>query len=341
MKSLVYAIVFLILLYSCALAEQSTVEFAVIDGKTSDRVHLRAEPSMDSKSLGLYFSGTEIACVSEITSEWIRVVIGSQEGYVKSEYTRFNEKQGIVESYLPIGIVKTGINANIYSEPSERSSLIGNLCQGDTVMILGETSSHWYYVMNHDHAGYIHSDSLEYKSVDDSGRKANRLSLFYEEYLSTFPFEQAGREFWGIGTIDAGVVGRVHLRELHDETSQSYGTYYNGTKVVCVSDPNNLWTEVWIGNLIGNIPSMYIRMDNENPIENNFEIGRIIDDSILCSDPYDETVPTYAGDEKVISGQEIIIMGETHNNFFFVDTGSGWGYICCDNVDVQSNQLGD
>ena len=42
---------------------------AVIDGENADRVHLRAGPSVQSKSLGIYFTGTELLCASDPTQD--------------------------------------------------------------------------------------------------------------------------------------------------------------------------------------------------------------------------------------------------------------------------------
>ena len=56
----------IILLFLCLitlptdiLAQEETF-IGVVDGKTADRVHLRQEPSISAKSLGLYFTGTTL-----------------------------------------------------------------------------------------------------------------------------------------------------------------------------------------------------------------------------------------------------------------------------------------
>ena len=69
------------LLTSAALADE-----AIIDGKTSDRVHLRSGRSTASESLGLYFTGTRVLCEAEPQGDWVAVTIGNQMGYMKAEY---------------------------------------------------------------------------------------------------------------------------------------------------------------------------------------------------------------------------------------------------------------
>lgn len=320
-------------------ANVSNYELGFVDGKNADRVHLRAEPSIEAKSLGLYFTGTEVFCMSEITSEWVKVVLGTQVGYMKSEYIHLYEWYG--DAKQPYGIVKDGISCIVRSEPSEKAQPHGFLFEGDTVTIFGETNSHWYYVMTHEQTGYIHSDQLVCKMGDGASCTVNGPSLYYENYLASFPFEQTGREFWGVGTIDAGDLGKACLRTSDSDLSQSLGEYNNGTKVVCVSDPSNLWTDVWIGNLIGSIPSKYIRMDNEKLLDNCFQVGKTVVNSVVCAAPDDEAGPTFAGDEKVMNGQEVIIMGVTPNNFYLIDTGRGWGYISAEKVMIYNSISGD
>ncbi len=310
-----------------------------VDGKNADRVHLRADTSIDAESLGLYFTGTEVICMSEITSEWVKVVIGTQEGYMKSEYIHLYEWYG--DAKQPYGIVKDGISCIVRSKPSENAQPLGFVFEGDTVTILGETNSHWYYVMMHEQTGYIHSDRLVCKMGDDAACTVDDPTLYYETYLSTFPFEQSGRVFWGIGTIDAGNLEKVHLRTSDSDLGQSLGEYYHGTKVVCVSDPSNLWTTVWIGNQIGRISSQYIRMDYDKTHNNCFVVGKIIENAVVYAAPDDEAGPTFGGDEKVINGQEVIIMGVTPNSFYFIDTGRGWGYISAEKVKICSSMPGD
>ena len=67
---------------ACALADD--YGDAVIDAGNSNRLHLRAEPSTEAESLGLYFTGTEVECRSDPAKEWVEVKIGRVRGYMKS-----------------------------------------------------------------------------------------------------------------------------------------------------------------------------------------------------------------------------------------------------------------
>ena len=51
---------------------------AYVDGGTVDQVHLRQKPASDARSLGLYFTGTEVECWSDPSETWVHVSIGAE-----------------------------------------------------------------------------------------------------------------------------------------------------------------------------------------------------------------------------------------------------------------------
>ena len=60
MKRLFVLLLAMLLMIPAALAESNLY---YIDGRDADRVHLRAEPSAQADSLGLYFSGTGVIVI--------------------------------------------------------------------------------------------------------------------------------------------------------------------------------------------------------------------------------------------------------------------------------------
>lgn len=149
---------------SGGLAGDTNTATAVIDGKTADRVHLRAEPSPKARSLGLYFTGTEVLYDSGSNGEWTSVVIGDQAGFIKSEYLYFGNNPSSIKSQQPSGIVtnvKVNSWVNFRSGPHQNSASIGTLYKGDIVTVLGETVTEWYYVKSNDLYGYIAADFLQ------------------------------------------------------------------------------------------------------------------------------------------------------------------------------------
>ena len=57
----------------------------VVNRDPRDRLHLRAEPAKQAKSLGKFFSGTQVEILSE-TDGWYQVRAGFQEGYMMKEF---------------------------------------------------------------------------------------------------------------------------------------------------------------------------------------------------------------------------------------------------------------
>ena len=129
--------------------------WAAIDGGSADRVHLRAEPSAEAASLGLYFTGTLVACEAAPAAEWTKVVIGAQTGYIKTEFLRWGAALDGVAAKQPLGRVQASGWVNVRSGPSLVETAVGRLEPGDTVTVQGETATHWYYVATPDAAGYV------------------------------------------------------------------------------------------------------------------------------------------------------------------------------------------
>lgn len=324
---------------SYAMAQQTQDLTATIDGGDADRVHLRAQPSIQSESLGLYFTGTELSCEYDPTQEWTKVVIGAQEGYIKSEYLRWGDDKKNVQPRQPKGTIKANDWINMRSAPSEKAQIETKLYEGDTVSILGETSERWSYVKLGNSNGYIMSKFLVvYKDVNTQAQ-FDKKDLYYDQYLAAFPFEESGRSFYGIGTIDVGAGKSVVLRELDDDGSQSFGEYYNGTKVVCVSDPSEPWVNVWIGNMLGSLHSDCLSFDVHEVANAQFVYAEMLENAILSSDPFSDTTPTFAGEEQLKKGQIITLLGRTHNDHYFADTGKGCGYVRSESVKIANELL--
>ncbi len=145
-------------------ARSDDVVTTVIDGKTSDRVHLREEPSTNSKSLGLYFTGTEVHYIVGTNGEWVWVNIGNEAGYIKTEFLYSGNNPGSVTPKQPKGTInnRTGSNwVNMRYDPTLNGKVASRLYNGDTVTVLGETVTKWYYVKSGDLYGYVMADFLQ------------------------------------------------------------------------------------------------------------------------------------------------------------------------------------
>lgn len=156
--SFLFGFLCMLMAFSCGMAQPTQGIDATIDGGNADRVHLRAGPSTQSASLGLYFTGTTLLCESDPSREWTKVVIGSQSGYMKSAYLRWGDDRKSVRPEQPLGIVQTKSWVNVRSGPSMEDRIDGKLRNGDVVTLLGETATHWYYAVCDRYVGYIKAD---------------------------------------------------------------------------------------------------------------------------------------------------------------------------------------
>lgn len=131
---------------------------AWIDAGNSDRVHLRAAPSQEAKSLGLYFSRTSLSYHSDIAQEWVKVTIGKESGYMMSRYLYSGPHPESVPYAKHIGIVRAKDWVNLREAPTTSSRQLKKLYGGEELTILGETADHWYHVFADGYTGYVHTD---------------------------------------------------------------------------------------------------------------------------------------------------------------------------------------
>ena len=159
MKKLILLLCLMGTLFSAgfAFAEQSE-GIAWIDAGTSDRVHLRAAPSQEAKSLGLYFSGVAVYYHSDLTQEWVKVTIGKESGYMMSRYLYNGPHPENVPYAKRIGVVKAKDWVNLREAPTTNSQQLNKLYGGEELTIYGETADHWYLVFADGYKGYVHSD---------------------------------------------------------------------------------------------------------------------------------------------------------------------------------------
>ena len=144
----------LLALCACAQADESYGK-AVIDAGSSARLHLRAEPSSKSDSYGLYFTGTEVECLSDPEAEWVEVKIVRERGYMKSTYLKRGAAGDRVTPRWQQGTVDAINWINMRMGPSTEYQFVCRVKDGAPVTIMGETDEHWYYVQANGETGFV------------------------------------------------------------------------------------------------------------------------------------------------------------------------------------------
>lgn len=181
---------------------------AIIVGRSGYKVHLREEPSADSDSMGVYFTGTQVKCESDPNAEWVAVKIGRERGYMRSGYLKRGEAADYVTPQFWTGTVTATNYARLRAGPSTEYQLYGTVKTGENVTIMGETDKHWYYVEYKGEKGFM-SANLIY-----TGKMPSGSSAYTQEYMS----EYANTSGWRAAY-------RTYLLE-HADSSDTFALIY-------------------------------------------------------------------------------------------------------------------
>lgn len=230
----------LILSISPSLAEH--YGYAVIDARTSDRVHLRSGPSVGSDSMGLYFTGTGVECLSTPFDEWISVRIGQATGFMMARYLVHESAPSAVTPRQP-GVTVNGSPVSLRDYPSRQAGSLRWLNAGTPLTLLGETSAGWSYVRTGDCLyGYVESSSITASS------SSSKESLSFASLPSRWLLS-SGAGAWGTDLTlfpDGRFEGSYHDSEM----GESQPAYPNGTVYVSffhgrLSQPVRISDTVW------------------------------------------------------------------------------------------------
>lgn len=155
MKRLLSLLLVLMLWVPAAMAESSVF---YIDGGTADRVHLRAEPSTEADSLGLYYTGTDVILIG-YEADWAWVMVGDEVGYIMTKY--LTEEQPV--RWGPWVVVNNPDSTwvNLRMSPSMQGMVAMRPENGTEMQLLGETKDGWSYVDYDGVMGYIMSSLLQ------------------------------------------------------------------------------------------------------------------------------------------------------------------------------------
>lgn len=226
---------------SSALAEH--YGYAVIDARTSDRVHLRSQPSQDAASLGLYFSGTWAECLGSPLNEWVPVRIGQTTGFMMSRYLLHESASPAVASQQPAATVNSAGWLNLRERPDMDSPVLRQLQSGTSVILLGETADGWSYIRIEDCLhGYVDSSFLTVHEVP----AAQELS--FAALPSRWLFS-SGAGAWDTELIlfpDGHFEGSFHDSEMgSNDPAYPYGTVYTASFYGLFSQPVRISDTIW------------------------------------------------------------------------------------------------
>ena len=139
---------------------------AVVDNgrDPESRLNLRREASTQSRSLGKFYTGTEVEIVADAGDGWAQVTIGgsvsSVSGYMAREYLAKETKLDAtrdMEVVSPYGTQSVVLR----SEASDSYDAVAMLAVGESVRVIGVADGFYYVQLDEECVGCLASDELK------------------------------------------------------------------------------------------------------------------------------------------------------------------------------------
>lgn len=128
--------------------------------------------------------------------------------------------------------------------------------------------------------------------------------------------------------IDGKTADRVHLREGRSATSASQGLFFTGTRVLCEAEPVGEWVSVTIGAQTGYMKAEYLLRGSMGSASIEQKLGTIRESTFLWQKPEAGAAVLYS----VGKDEEIVLLGETHSGWYYVQANGVYGYVPADAI---------
>lgn len=144
-----------------ALAQAAVVSS---DGK----LNMRTGPDKDSRSIGGFYSGTQVEIVSDAGGGWSEVRIGDVangiDGYMMSRYLATGDAADSVkdETYDAQVVSPYGTQSVVLRDaPSDSYGAVAMLAVGETVRVIGDSGGFYFVRMSDDSVGCLESGEIK------------------------------------------------------------------------------------------------------------------------------------------------------------------------------------
>ena len=147
-----------------ALADTALVDNGSAAGS---KLNMRSEPSRDSRSLGSFYSGTQVEIVADAGSGWSEVTIGngtgSISGYMMSDYLATGSAMdSVTDATYDMRVVSPYGTQSVVlrSRPSDSYDAVAMLEVGEAVRVIGVSGDFYYVRVDNDAVGCLSDDEL-------------------------------------------------------------------------------------------------------------------------------------------------------------------------------------
>lgn len=208
------------------------------------RVQLHKGASGKSGSMGKYFNGVVVTLIQEPKDSWVKVRIGSLEGFMRLDQLLMDALPGSIPSYVQTAAVQNPRDPGLTlrAGQSYQSDKLGGYSNGATVQVLGLTEEFAHVITQEGKIGFMMASGLSPQPV----------------YADVDPGIFVAQPEGALSVIDNPGGQGAHLRQKASTGSASLGLYPNGTQVV-VTGGTDWWKQVWVEGKTGYMMAKLIR----------------------------------------------------------------------------------
>lgn len=215
---------------------------------------LRSRPADSAKSLGLYYNGVHARLLGQAADGWVKVGIGSIEGYLPLEGLSLNPQPQEAVAELPTVSVAyaDGPSLTLRAEQNYQSEKLGAYPNGNPMSVLGFTEDFVHVAGPDGKLGFMMAWGVSPQLTAAEVQKAQPAQTTGEPSATAQPQGPAATPPADavLTSVNNGGGQGAHLRARASANSDSLGLYLNGEQVYLISW-GEWWCRVWVDGKTG------------------------------------------------------------------------------------------
>ncbi len=218
-----------------------------------------------SNTLGRYYPGVVVRVIAQPDKGWVKVGIGTLEGYMKAENLAFDHQPYTVADVLPqVNVAyKDGYSLTMRSAQSFQSEKLGAYPNGTQVQVLGFTDDFAHVMTPDGQLGFMMAWGLDPQPYA-AAMPATDMNQSSTAMASTaWPIATPPPHAYTTSINNPGGEG-AHLRQKSSAKSETQGLYPNGTQVYVLKH-GEYWCQVWVDGKTGWMMTKLLHGSSQQP----------------------------------------------------------------------------